>query len=385
MRFGCLTFLILTLLVLLISCAKELPDFEETDVKEPIIQEEIAEEILDEPVVDAPAKEISSEITAKTWDEAHSLSHKDKANEFLTAIKLGYKEILELYMSGDDTIEELLKIKADFTVKSEKSFIEYYDKNIKTRLDIIEEDAEGHEKYEGFPHFDCYVAEVVMRVSESESEFFPVGEYDYTIKTSNSSFCLVEYFGPSDRYEIYEGSEVPDIADSALYKNHRFVENYLHDTTAYASEALDPIANFDSLLHITVHTLMAQNEDFIFTTTLDDFKEYISLRFGYTDEGTLDKFANTLLKKSYISKNDDGSYSGSCAHGYSSLMYDVTSIQSNGTLHTYLYTFYADSAHTVPVREMQFTFEENKDSDVMTLRNIKAAKLSNLNLVFLSP
>ena len=57
MRFGCLTFLILTLLVLLISCTKELPDFEETVVKEPIIrafgedfyrQLELAEEMIKE-------------------------------------------------------------------------------------------------------------------------------------------------------------------------------------------------------------------------------------------------------------------------------------------------------------------------------------------------
>ena len=384
MRFGCLTFLILTLLVLLISCTKELPDFEETVVKEPIIREEIAEEIPDEPVVEAPVKEISSEITAKTWDEAHSLSHKDKANEFLTAIKLGYKDILKLYMSGDDTIEELLKIKADFTVKSEKSFIEYYDKNIKTRLDIIEENAEGHEKYEGFPHFDCYVAEVVMRVSESESEFFPVGEYDYTIKTSNSSFCLVEYFGPSDRYEIYEGSEIPDIADSALYKNHKFVENYLHDTTAYGSEALDPSINSDTILHVVIHTLMEET-DYILNITRSEFKEYLTLRFGYTDEEILDSFVTALSKKTYIKVNDDGSYVGACGHGYSSFMKDLTSIKRNGNLHTYSYTFYADSTHTIPTREMQFTFEENKDSDVMTLRNIKAAKLRNLNLVFLSP
>lgn len=374
MRFGCLTLTLLTLLVLLISCAKDTPDFEETDVKEPLVQEE---EILE--------KEFEYKITARTWEEAQSLSGREQALEFLSAIHLGDKEVLEVYMQGD-TIDELLKIKADFTILSEKEAVKYYNDKSKTYELVYKDDKEGHEKYKDWHAFECYILDVAMTVNESSSEFFPVGSYEYTLKTTPSGFLSVNYFGPTERYEIFEGKNVPKTTDTALYNNYKFLENFLrYNFTASYSELLDPIANFDSLLHITVHTLMAQNEDFIFTTTLDEFKEYITLRLGYTDEALLDKFANTLIKKSYVSKNDDGSYSGSCAHGYSSLMYDVTKIRQIDKLHVYSYTFYADSAHTVPVREMQFTFEENEGSDVMTLRNIKTAKLNNLNLALISP
>lgn len=368
MRFGCLAFTILTLFILLVSCAKETPDIEEVDVKEPLIKEEF-----------------EYKISAREWSDVYELSNKDKAKEFLSAIHFGDREVLELYMQGD-TIDELLKIKADFKIESERTFIEYFDTLLKTKIAVNNDDKESQEKYKDFPSFDCYLAEILMTVKESESEVFPVGNYEYTLKITDSSSVFVNYFGPSDRYEIFEGSSIPQATHIALYKNYKFLENFLcYNWTASDSELLDPIANFDSLLHIAVHTLMAENENFIFTTTLDDFKEYIRLRYGYTDEGTLDKFANTLLKKSYISKNDDGSYSGSCAHGYSSLMYDLTDIRKVDNLYVYSYTFYADSAHTVPVRQMQFTFEENKDSEIMTIRNIKAAKLNDLSLALLSP
>lgn len=379
MRFRCLTFILLTLLLLFVSCTKDTPDFKEVDVKEPPVQ---SEEIVEE----TKGEEFEYKVTERDWLKiGNNLSHKEKALEFMSAIHLGDREALELYMQGD-TVDELLKIKADFIITSEKNFVEYFDDTLKTKIIVENDDKEAQERYKGFPSFDCYLAEILMTVSESDSEFFPIGVYEYSLKITDSGQIFVDYFGPTERYEIFEGCEIPEKSHIGLFANYKFIENFLrYNFTASDEELLDPVANFDSLLHITVHTLMAQNEDFIFTTTLDDFKEYISLRLGYTDQALLNKFANTLLKKSYISKNDDGSYSGSCAHGYSSLMYDLTDIKSNGTFHTYSYTFYADSAHTIPVKEMQFTFGENESSEVMTLRHLKTAKLNNLNLVFLSP
>ena len=130
---------------------------------------------------------------------------------------------------------------------------------------------------------------------------------------------------------------------------------------------------------------MSLEKDFVFTTTLEEFKEYISQRFGYTDESTLKKFADTLSKKLYATLNADGTYTVSCGHGSASLMYDLTNIRRIDNLHVFSYTFYADSTRTIPVKEVQFTFAENKDSDVMTLRHIKEAKLNNLNQVFITP
>lgn len=385
MRLGCLTFIILVTGLLLISCAKEIPDFKETDIKTPVIDETIGEE-NEEITEEVPFEEkFEYKITKREWMKIrNSLSHKEKAQEFMSAIHLGDREILEIYMQGD-TIDELLKIKADFVITGEKTFVEYFDEDLRDMVAVENDDTEGHEKYKDEHPFDCYLGEILMTVSESESDIFPVGVYEYTIKITDSGTIFVDYFGPRDRYEIFEGSMIPPITDTAHFKNHRFLRDFFSCNTTTYDKSIDPVTNLGNVLHIAVHALMSLEEDFVFETTLDEFKEYIRLRFGYTDEGTLEKFADTLSKKWYATLNDDGSYSVSCGHGSAALMYDLTRIKTDGVFHTYFYTFYADSAHTVPVKEVHFTFEENKDSDIMTLRLIKEATLNDLNQALISP
>ena len=378
MKFTALTIFTLLLSLIFISCAKEIPDFNEEDVKTPILQEEIKE---------ADENSLEYKITATTFLEAIKLSHKEKALDFLSAIHLGDEKVMELYLYGD-TISELKKIKADFEIISEKTFTEYFDTYLKTKTRVENDDEESHEKYEGLPSFECYLADIKMTVRESESEFFPVGVHEYSLKITDSGMFFASYFGPRERYEIFEDKNVPTVSEASLYYNHKFIESFLRlNFTASTEELLDPIVNFDSLFHVAVHALMVEwgDENNTFTTTLDEFKNYIRLRLGYTNEATLEKFANTLTKKSYAKENPDGSYTVCCAHGYSSLQYDLTRIDSVDDLHVFLYTFYADTTHTIPVREMQFTFRENEGSDVMTLRLLKAENLNELNLCYTSP
>lgn len=378
--------LIVALTLLLLTSCNDKPFKEKDETADTTkISEAITEEIKVEEKKEQPFDgEFECNITAKSWDEAYELSNKEKAMEFLSAICLKDRKVLEIYMSGD-TVDELLKINADFTLVSEKEAVIYYNDQKKTKVTIDKDDAEGHEKYKDQHAFDCYIAEVIMTVSNSHSDIFPVGIYEYTLKTTHSGFLFVNYFGPTERFEIFEGSEIPDEGDSALYSNYKFIEEFFRFSNKRLEESLDPNENFDGILHVAVHSLMSMNDDFVFTTTLEEFKEYISLRFGYTDEGTLDRFANALSKKSYMALNDDGSYTGCCAHGYSTLMNDLTSVTRMENLHNFTYTTYADSAHMVPVNEIRFTFEENKDSDVMTLRHIKSAKLNDLKQSILSP
>ncbi len=380
MRLRYLTVTLLALCLLFVSCAKDTPDIELTDIKTPIIENER------ETTEDIPLqREFQYEVTARSWEEAVELSQKEKAKEFISAICLNDKEALEIYLQGD-TVDELSKIKADIEIISEKEFVEYYDILLKNKVGTVIAGDQVDEQYKGLPSFECYLAEIMMSVTESESEFFPIGIYNYTLKISHTGFLFVNYFGPTERYEIFEGSEIPESTNTALNKSYKFIQDFLRfNSSSVNSDSLNPASNFDNILHIAVHTLMSLNENFIFTTTLDEFKEYMSLQFGYTDESTLQKFAKTLSEKSYAELNDDGSYTVCCAHGYSSFMYDLTDIRKVDNLYVYSYTFYADSAHTVPVKEMQFTFVENKDSDIMTLRNIKTANLNSLSHVILSP
>ena len=59
-------------------------------------------------------------------------------------------------------------------------------------------------------------------------------------------------------------------------------------------------------------------------------------------------------------------------------MYDLVKVDMDNDLHTFTYTIYSDSTHTLPCREISFTLKKNKDSDVMTLVEIQSTKLNDL-------
>lgn len=354
--------LIILLSAFLVSCQTEPSDItgkppaDTPNVTvDPVIPEEETE-LPEEPQPQFTSFEYA--ITARDYEAVYSeLSNEQMTREFLSAICLKDLEVLQLYMQGDTT-EELMKINADVKIDGGKTVTEYFD---------------------GRP-FDGIETRVKLTVSESDSECFPVGEYDYVLLVRKTGAFGVEYFGPEERYPAFQSSAVPEKSSSpALYNAYKFVEEFYRNVRlSLSKDAIDPNSNFDSLMHLAVHTRMALGEEFTFTTTLEEFKEYVSLQFGYTDEAVLDRFANALSKAPYATVDENGVYTVCCAHGYGSLSYDLTSIELKDGNYVYTYAVYSDSAHTLQCKENVFVFKPNPDSDTMTLVDLGSTSLNDL-------
>lgn len=354
---------LLLLSLLLVSCAKDgtvtpnEPDPIEppSDVTEVVTPDEIPTETPEETVYE----EFEYAITARDYESIYNeLSHEEMTKEFLSAICLKDIEVLQQYMFGH-TVNELTKIKADVMIDGGKTVTEYFN---------------------GTP-FDGLETKVKFIVSQSNSKIFPVGVYDYILFVRKTGAFGVEYFGPAERYSAFQNAVVPEeISSPVLYNTYKFIEEYYRNIPLTSfDEALDPNVSFDSIMHLAVHTRMALGEDYVFTTTLEQFKEYISLQFGYTDEVLLQRFANALSKAPYATADENGVYTVCCAHGHGSLANDLISIERKDGRYTFTYAIFSDSAHTVQCEERVFVFEENKDSDTMTLVDVQTTELNGLS------
>ncbi len=347
----------LILLFLLTSCTpKETPpktDGENISENENPVNDETLEPVI--------YNEFEYKVTTIDWTDLDRLSPEEKAREFLSAICLSDSDVLSMYMQGD-TIQELIKVKADAKIADGKEITEYY----------------GEYPYKG------YETKVLFEITESGSDLFPVGTYEYILKIMDTSVLSVEYFGASDRYGV---NIIPDKQTSpALYDTYAFIDEIFHYNAADLSNAaLDVDLHFDSLFHIAIHSLMALHEDYIFKTTLDEFKEYISLRYGYTDNAVLQRFADKLTRVTYASVDENGVYTGSCAHGYSSIIRELKSIEEKDGLVVFSYTMFADSAQMLPCEEVSFTLRKNENNDLMTLVDIKSEKLNSCEVAIVSP
>lgn len=354
--------LIILLSVLLVSCQTKPSDITEqppADDPNVTVDPVVPEEETELPDESQPQfTEFEYKITARDYESIYTnLSNEQMTREFLSAVCLKDLEVLQVYMLGDTT-EELMKIKADVMIDGGKTVTEYFN---------------------GIP-FEGLETKVKFIVSQSDSKHFPIGVYDYVLYVRKSGAFGIEYFGPEERYPAFQNAVVPvESTSPVLYNAYKFVEEFYRNIKlALSKEALDPNVNFDAIMHTAVHTRMALGEDYIFTTTLEEFKEYVSLQFGYTDEAVLNRFATALSKAAYASVDENGVYTVCCAHGHGSLSYDLTSIEMVDGKYVFTYAVYSDTAHTVQCKEDIFTFEENKDSDMMTLVDIRSTVINDL-------
>ncbi len=354
------TLLVVLMALLLVSCKSQQPDStgEPPVDKQPDNAQTVTPNEAPEDVIEEGYEEFEYKITARDYDSIYeNLSNEQMTREFLSAICLRDLEVLQLYMQGNTT-DELMKIKADVMIDGGKVVTEYF----------------------GDTPFDGLETKVKFIVSESESEVFPVGVYDYVLLARKTGAFGIEYFGPDDGYASFQKAIVPDkSASPVLYNTYKFIEEYYRNfPIATADDVLNTDVNFVSIMHLAVHTRMALSEDFIFTTTLEEFKEYVSLQFGYTDEAVLNRFANALSNAPYATADENGVYTVCCAHGYGTLSNALVNIEMSDGLYAFTYAIYSDSAYTVQCREDVFIFEENKDSDVMTLIEVQSTTFNDL-------
>ncbi len=362
---------------LLTSCAKNDVSKKPDDgaVHDNIVQNDVANPTDSTPEIDnteiTPADDTAADeqyqkldyaITARDWDAVAALPLEVKATEFLSALCQKDEEVLNIYIEGD-SIKELLKADIDAKIGEGMPIVVRY-ANVDTA-------------------FIAYLQEVRLDVSNSKTELLPDASYYYTLRVSENR-PFVEYFGGRERYKVFENASISS-SDEELCSAITFIEQVFHEKNLIAENSFDVDANFNSIFHAAVHELMSQNEDFVLKTTLDEFKQYIRLRFGYTDESVIDKFASKLTESSFITIDDEGNYSGSCAHGYSSIIKELSSIDETDDTAVFTYTLFADSAHILPCAEVKFTFTKNTDSTVMTLTDFEYNAVNSLSMAIVSP
>lgn len=343
--------------VLLVSCSKK--DKDET-------QNPDNSGLQDTPVEDkddsGKYEKFEYSVTAREWSEVEALPLSLRAREFLSALCLKDEEALEMYVSGD-SVKELLKAEIDAEIgEAEESIFDYGD----------------------FSHV-VYIADVKLTINESKSDFLSQGTYYYSVCVTDASQLFVEYFGEKTRYEIFEGSKIPSADNSpAQYSAYTFIENLFHETSLFSEESLKNGIPTDTAFHAAVHDLMSTGENYTFALTLDEFKDYISLRYGYTEEKVLSDFAEKLSSASYAQCDENGVYTGSCAHGYSSLMKELTNVETNDDVTVFTYTLFADTAHIIPCAQVCFSMSKNENSNIMTLTDIEYKSLNELNFEVMS-
>lgn len=316
----------------------------------------------DDTAADEQYQKLDYAITARDWDAVMALPLEAKATEFLSALCQKDEEVLNIYIEGD-SVKELLKADIDAKIGEGKPIVVRY------------ADADTA--------FMAYLLDVRLDVSNSKTEFLPDASYYYTLRIAENR-PFVEYFGGRERYEIFDSASISS-SDEELCSAQNFILQAFHERNLIAENGFDVNTNFNSIFHAAVHELMAQNDDFVLKTTLDEFKQHIRLRFGYTDESIIDKFAAKLTESSFITVDAAGNYSGSCAHGYSSMMKELSSLSTTDDTAIFTYTLFADSAHMMPCAEVKFTFVKNADSAVMTLSDFEYRALNSLSTAIVSP
>ncbi|MBR6632842.1 MAG: lipoprotein [Clostridia bacterium] len=169
--------------LLLTSCSQKSVDTPDLpDVDTPIVEIEQDETPQDKPLV---FEDFEYRITARDDESLHALSPEDMGKEFLSALALGETDLLYLYMQYYSA-EEYGKAKFDFKVAEVTDKIDY------AYIDYI-----------------GYHASVKVTISESETDVFPDGEYDYTLLVWEDNSTPIDYFGPTERLGDFIGEKVP--------------------------------------------------------------------------------------------------------------------------------------------------------------------------------
>ncbi len=284
-------------------------------------------------------------ITAKDHTSVLNLSPDEKAKEFLSILALGQTELIQNYFQCAST-EEYAKAKFDFKIA--KSNIE--------------------SKYDRY--------EVKTAVTDSTTDNFQNGEYDYTLILIDDISSQVGYFGPTERVNAFLGENIPDGKENpALKKSQMFVEDLMKDFNVDLTIEMlkDPDESFKKIYHTVIHSMLSG--------TFEEYKQYLYDRLGYTNEDILNAFENELKNDTLVSKDENGMFNVYCGHGYSKLIYDLSEIEREGGTNRLTYTFYADSAHMIPCVKKTFVFEENKYNDIMLLTDIETVLLSELKAI----
>lgn len=344
--------LTLSLAISLFACKSEKP--------EPVGLDE-EPEIADGAVTPEEEKnyDFDYKIASESQDDIYRLTAEEKAKEFLSALCLKNKEVLEFYFAGNSHDEFL---KADINAE-------------------ITGITEGN-----IPGIDLEV-QVLLSVENSTTPLFTNGESEYTLTIGDSGLGCVQYFGRSENkdyaYQGYWGTEYGKPIPKEQLDAHNFANVYMSliSTSVNVAEmSLDELLGgnrvFDSVFHAMIHYfpkgLDVKGEFNYSATTADTFVGAVKTAFGYGDD-ILNEFRKAFVNK-YPADENGISYVD-CGHGANYIPKALTSFEEKDGKVTVTYSLYADSIHALEAAEVKFTFE--RVDGALRLLDVERVNLSD--------
>ncbi len=305
-----------------------------------------------EPEIQEPEPEIieyNYEVTARTVNEIFGISPEKQAEEFISALCLGDKDVVEIYIGG--AIDRFETVKMDAYIKNAQ---------VSENDEVV------------------LYANVGLNVYESESPAFPKGEHEYVLHILESPYLnVVSFFGSADTLMNNLSVPTSEISDNEKVNDaFGFVRR-----NAIALGFIDEIPdirkhNEESIFHLAQHTcltLASYGYEFL---EYDVFLKYLSDRFGIEDINSY-----PLIKKELNARktNIEGKtyYNMSCGHGAMSTVHQFEKYEKEGNVYKISFIFYSDYASISPAKRVVYLFEEDEDCDILRFIGIETEKISD--------
>ncbi len=299
------------------------------------------------------------EIKSTTIDELFQLSPEEKAKEFLSAICLKNREIIDWYFWGN-SYDEFLKADVDATI-----------------IGISNPD---------IPGVDAEV-DVLLKVENSETEIFPNGESFFTLIIGESELGQVLYFGKSENkdyyYQGYAGTEYASEIPEEFKKAQRLAEvysSYISTDKNVSKMTLDELISggniFNKIFHAMIHYfpkgMEVDGEFNYYATTSEAFLDCLKTTLGYGDD-VLKMFEDEFNYK-YPADENGISYV-ECAHGNNYVAKALSDFKEvDGKIYL-TYELFADSIFALKSQELTFVFE--KLDDALSIVDVTSKKLND--------
>lgn len=297
--------------------------------------------------------EYNYEVTKRTVDEIFfDLSPEKQAEEFISALCLGDSEIVEIYIGG--AIDRFDTVKMDAYIKN---------------AEIAQNDEVA------------LCATVGVKVYESESPAFPIGEHEYVLHILESPYLnVVSFFGTAET--LVKNLSVPtnEISDDEKVNDaFGFVERnaiklgFINDIPDVRKH------NEESIFHLAQHTCLTLVSYGYELLEYDVFLKYLSDRFGIDNVNDY-----PVIKKEIKERKTEVEgktyYNMSCGHGAMSTVHQFEKYEKEGNEYKISFIFYSDYASISPAKRIIYLFEEIENSDILRFVGIETEKISEENI-----
>ncbi len=272
-------------------------------------------------------------VTLRNVNDIFEASPKKQISEFISALCLGDKEIVDIYIGG--SIENFDSIKMD-------AYATLTD-NYTTAL-------------------------VYLDVQRSESPAFPEGQYQYLLKLNESPYLsVIDFFGKMEKYALYNATI------SAYYTSDPLLDDALRFTYQDLIRLGDYSENIENhAFHIMQHSLPNAEDGY---SDYETIEKYFFDRFGIEVNKSYSIKRELDGKKTVI--DGEEKYMVGCAHGADASANIFEKIEQNGNKYSISFIFHSDFAYISESERRIFTFEKVEGSDILRFIKFESEKLSN--------